>query len=115
MTPSESDTLLKIIIFLFIFYHLAHLTFGGHVTPVPFVENDPTYGTVYHVGSPDEALEMAKRENMLVFMPHPRSKATPEKMVGPRGRIAQACKGVQPPAKAPRRTGQPAIYERARG
>jgi hypothetical protein len=42
----------------------------------PFVEDNPTYGKVYHVGSPDEALEMAKRENMLVFMPHPRSKGS---------------------------------------
>jgi len=41
-----------------------------------FMENDPKYGTVYHVGSRDEAMEMAKRENMLVFMPHPRSKGS---------------------------------------
>lgn len=32
-----------VIILLFIFYHLAHLTFGGHVTPVPFIKGD-----VYH-------------------------------------------------------------------
>jgi hypothetical protein len=42
----------------------------------PFVEDNPTYGKVYHVGNPDEAMEMAKRENMLVFMPHPRSKGS---------------------------------------
>jgi len=42
----------------------------------PFVEKHPTYGIVYHVGSRDDALEMAKRENMLVFMPHPRSKGS---------------------------------------
>ena len=42
----------------------------------PFMENDPKYGTVYHVGSRDEAMDMAKRENMLVFMPHPRSKGS---------------------------------------
>src|SRR5882672_1032117 len=42
----------------------------------PFVENNPTYGKVYHVGNPDEALEMAKREDMLIFMPHPRSKGS---------------------------------------
>jgi len=41
-----------------------------------FVENHPTYGTVYHVRTRDEALEMAKRENMLIFMPHPRSKGS---------------------------------------
>jgi succinate dehydrogenase / fumarate reductase, cytochrome b subunit len=32
-----------VIILLFIFYHLAHLTFGKHVTPVKFIEGD-----VYH-------------------------------------------------------------------
>jgi hypothetical protein len=42
----------------------------------PFVEDHPTYGKVYHVGSRAEALEMAKRENMLIFMPHPRSKGS---------------------------------------
>jgi hypothetical protein len=41
-----------------------------------FVEDHPTYGKVYHVGSRADALEMAKRENMLVFMPHPRSKGS---------------------------------------
>jgi hypothetical protein len=41
-----------------------------------FVEDDPKYGRVYHVGARDEALEMAKRENMLIFMPHPRSKGS---------------------------------------
>jgi hypothetical protein len=42
----------------------------------PFIEDHPTYGKVYHVGSRADALEMAKRENMLVFMPHPRSKGS---------------------------------------
>jgi hypothetical protein len=42
----------------------------------PFVEDHPAYGKVYHVGTRDEALEMAKRENMLIFMPHPRSKGS---------------------------------------
>ena len=35
-----------VIILLFIFYHLAHLTFGGHVTPVPFVKDDPYHNVV---------------------------------------------------------------------
>jgi hypothetical protein len=42
----------------------------------PFIEDHPTYGKVYHVGTRDEALEMARRESMLVFMPHPRSKGS---------------------------------------
>lgn len=41
-----------------------------------FVEDHPTYGKVYHVGTREEAMEMAKREGMLVFMPHPRSKGS---------------------------------------
>jgi hypothetical protein len=42
----------------------------------PFVEQHPTYGKVYHVGSREDAMEMAKLENMLVYMPHPRSKGS---------------------------------------
>ena len=42
----------------------------------PFVEDDPKYGTVYHVGSPADMMELAKRENLLVYMPHPRSKGS---------------------------------------
>ena len=42
----------------------------------PFVTKDPVYGTVYSVAGPDEMMEMARRENVLVFMPHPRSKGS---------------------------------------
>ena len=35
-----------VIILLFIFYHLAHLTFGGHVSPAPFVKDDPYHNVV---------------------------------------------------------------------
>ena len=42
----------------------------------PLVENDPTYGKVYHVGSPADMMEMTRRENLLIFMPHPRSKGS---------------------------------------
>jgi hypothetical protein len=42
----------------------------------PFVEPHPTYGKVYHVGSPADMMELARLENMLVFMPHPRSKGS---------------------------------------
>ena len=31
---------------------------------------------MYHVGSPADMMEMAKRENVLIFMPHPRSKGS---------------------------------------
>jgi hypothetical protein len=40
------------------------------------VETHPTYGTVYHVGNAADMMEMAKRENVIIFMPHPRSKGS---------------------------------------
>jgi hypothetical protein len=42
----------------------------------PFVENHSTYGKVYHVGNAADLMEMTKRENMLVFMGHPRTKGS---------------------------------------
>ncbi|MGH9158880.1 MAG: hypothetical protein ACRD2X_02680, partial [Vicinamibacteraceae bacterium] len=42
----------------------------------PLVERHPTYGTVYHLGSPADMMEMTERENALIFMPHPRSKGS---------------------------------------
>lgn len=42
----------------------------------PIVENHPSYGRVYRLGGPDDMLEMAKREGILLFMPHARSKGS---------------------------------------
>ena len=42
----------------------------------PLVENTPKYGKVYHVGSPADLMEMTHQENMILFMPHPRSKGS---------------------------------------
>ncbi len=42
----------------------------------PLVEDNPTYGRVYHVGTTADMMEMAHRENMLLFMPHPRTKGS---------------------------------------
>ena len=42
----------------------------------PLVADHPTYGKVYNIGSPEDMMEMARRENLLVFMPHPRSKGS---------------------------------------
>ena len=36
----------------------------------------PTYGQVYHLGSPADLVEMAHRENMVFFMPHPNTKSS---------------------------------------
>ena len=40
------------------------------------VEDDPKYGKVYHIGSPADLIEMAHREDLILYMPHPRSKGS---------------------------------------
>jgi hypothetical protein len=42
----------------------------------PLVADHPTYGKVYNIGGPADMMEMARRENLLIFMPHPRSKGS---------------------------------------
>lgn len=42
----------------------------------PLVENHPKFGRVYRLGGPDDMLQMARQENILLFMPHARSKGS---------------------------------------
>ena len=42
----------------------------------PLVEDNPTYGKVYHIGSPADLMEMTHREDLILYMPHPRSKGS---------------------------------------
>lgn len=42
----------------------------------PFVEVVPKYGTVYHIGTPQDLMRMTHMEDMLIFMPHPNTKAS---------------------------------------
>ena len=42
----------------------------------PFVEESAKYGKVYHIGTPDDLMKMTHLEDMLVFMPHPDTKAS---------------------------------------
>lgn len=42
----------------------------------PLTTTHPTYGTVYHLGSPADWVEMATKENMTFFMPHPNTKSS---------------------------------------
>lgn len=42
----------------------------------PLVTEDPTYGRIYQVGSKEDIMEMVEAENMLVYMPHPRTKGS---------------------------------------
>ena len=48
----------------------------GRAAGEPFVEERQPYGKVYRVGSPADMMQMARLENLLVFMPHPRSKGS---------------------------------------
>ncbi len=55
----------------------SHPVYWGNRTPgQPLVEQDPKYGKVYHIGSADDFIEMAKREDILISMPHPRTKGS---------------------------------------
>ncbi|MBI3264433.1 MAG: hypothetical protein HYZ58_14990 [Acidobacteria bacterium] len=42
----------------------------------PLVEQHPEYGTVYHVGSQEDLLELMKRENGFFYLAHQRTKGT---------------------------------------
>jgi hypothetical protein len=48
----------------------------GRAAGQPLVEDNAAYGHVYHVGGVEDMMEMAHRENILIFMPHPRSKGS---------------------------------------
>src|SRR6185436_9601658 len=41
----------------------------GRAAGQPLVDEDPKYGKIYHVGSADDLMEMAKREDVLINMP----------------------------------------------
>ncbi len=40
----------------------------------PLAEQHPEYGTVYNIATPQDMMAMTERENVLISMPHPRSK-----------------------------------------
>ena len=40
------------------------------------MENDPKYGKVYRIGNNADLMEMTRRENILIFMAHPRTKGS---------------------------------------
>lgn len=42
----------------------------------PAEETHPEYGKVYHVGSAEDLMAMARKENVLISMPHPRTKGS---------------------------------------
>jgi hypothetical protein len=48
----------------------------GRAAGQSLVEDNATYGHVYHVGTTADMMEMAHRENIEIYMPHPRSKGS---------------------------------------
>jgi hypothetical protein len=48
----------------------------GRAPGQPLVEGHPKYGKVYHCGTPEDLMEMARLENLLLYMPHPRAKGS---------------------------------------
>ncbi len=42
----------------------------------PFEEMHPEYGKIYHIATADDFMAMARKENIIISMPHPRSKGS---------------------------------------
>lgn len=42
----------------------------------PLKTEEPGLGTVYHVGTPDDVMQMVRETGMLLYMPHPRTKGS---------------------------------------
>jgi hypothetical protein len=55
-----------------------HPVYFSHHAPRPaeqtFTETDPNYGLVYHVGSPEDIMNLVNREHGLLYQTHPRTK-----------------------------------------
>ena len=49
---------------------------GSAVTPLPFKENDPTYGKVYHTGNAETVQRLLDAEGGYWYHAHPRTKST---------------------------------------
>ncbi len=56
-----------------LFRHPVYWTYG-RAAGQPLVEADAKLGNVYHIGVADDLFEMVKRENVMMSMPHPRTK-----------------------------------------
>jgi hypothetical protein len=58
-----------------LFSHPVYWT-QGRAAGQPLFERVPEYGIVYHVASADDLMEMARREDVMISMPHPRTKGS---------------------------------------
>src|SRR4051812_12093211 len=50
--------------------------FMSKATEGPLQRPHPKYGSVYHVGSPDDIMEMVRREHGFIYQTHPRTKSS---------------------------------------
>lgn len=48
----------------------------GRAAGQPLADDDPTYGRVYHLGGADDLMDMVRREDVMISMPHPRTKGS---------------------------------------
>ncbi|MSR19865.1 MAG: hypothetical protein EXR91_02660 [Gemmatimonadetes bacterium] len=58
-----------------LFSHPVHYV-DGRAPGTPLVTQHPEYGRVYNIGSVAEMMAMIEAEDMLVYMPHPRTKGS---------------------------------------
>jgi hypothetical protein len=58
-----------------LFSHPVHYV-DGRAPGTPLVTQHPEYGRVYNIGNAEEMMAMIEAEDMLVFMPHPRTKGS---------------------------------------
>jgi hypothetical protein len=49
---------------------------GPRPASQPFEENDPAYGHVYHLGSPEDVMKMVNQEKSILWTAHPRTKSS---------------------------------------
>ena len=56
-----------------LFSHPVYWTYG-RTAGQPLFEQTPQYGKVYHIGAADDLVAMVKAEDMIMAMPHPRTK-----------------------------------------
>jgi glycosyltransferase involved in cell wall biosynthesis len=59
-----------------IFFPKQVLWFMERGSPGPLARQHPRYGTVYHVGSAEDVIEMVRRENGILYQTHPRTKSS---------------------------------------
>jgi hypothetical protein len=52
------------------------LWFMTKASPGPLLRQHPQYGAVYHVGSPEDVIDMVRKENGIIYQNHPRTKSS---------------------------------------